>query len=65
MKNKGQDESFFGYGLHPFWRIHGERSSTFIKVPCNYIMDLVDLVPNGDITPVDGTDLDLREFSRS
>ena len=50
----------FGYGIHPFWRIHGERREMRVRVPCDAILDLENLVPTGGVTSVIGTDLDLR-----
>lgn len=61
-ENMGESSSPFGYGLHPFWKIHGWREDTFIKVPCSHIMELVELVPTGKISHVDGTRYDLRTF---
>ncbi len=61
-ENMGDSPSPFGYGLHPFWKIHGRRENVFIKIPCSHIMELADLVPTGKISPVDGTGYDLRTF---
>jgi aldose 1-epimerase len=61
-ENTGSQKAPFGYGLHPFWRISGERQHTFIQVPCKYAMELVDLIPTGEISQVQGTSLDLRSF---
>ena len=60
-ENTGGSDAPFGYGLHPFWRIEGERNDVAIRVPCNYTMELANLVPTGEISPVDGTKLDFRE----
>ena len=51
----------FGYGIHPFWRLKGERKDVAVRVPCDSILDLENLVPTGGVTPVEGTDLDLRD----
>lgn len=50
----------FGYGIHPFWRIQGQRRDVSVRIPCDYILELKDLVPTGNYLPVEGTELDLR-----
>lgn len=52
----------FAYGIHPFWRIHGRRKDVWLKIPCDNILELENLVPTGRYSPVDGTDFDLREL---
>ena len=59
-RNDGSSEAPFGYGLHPFWKITGARKDTAVRVPCEYLMDLENLVPTGGLTPCEGN-LDLRE----
>jgi len=61
-ENTGRQNTPFGYGLHPFWKILGKRHRTFIQVPCEYVLALAELIPTGEITPVAQTDLDLRSF---
>ena len=61
-ENTGKQNAPFGYGLHPFWKILGRRKETFIQVPCEYVMELVELTPTGEISQVQGTKLDLRSF---
>jgi len=61
-KNTGTGDAPFGLGLHPFWRIPGSRNDVSIQVPCRKALELVDLIPTGQVTPVDGTTLDLRSF---
>lgn len=51
----------FGFGIHPYWRIQGERKDVLVRVPCDHILDLENLVPTGGVTPVEGTELDLRK----
>lgn len=58
-ENTGKSDAPFGYGLHPFWLISGARKDTAVCVPCDYLMELENLVPTGEIRPVDGM-LDLR-----
>lgn len=50
----------FGYGIHPFWRIQGQRKDVSVSIPCDYILELKDLVPTGGCSPVAGSDMDLR-----
>ena len=50
----------FGYGIHPFWRLHGTREEMVVRIPCDYTLDLEELIPTGGCTPVAGTPLDLR-----
>lgn len=52
----------FGYGIHPFWRIHGNRHDVAVRVPCDHILELAELVPTGKYLPVEGTELDLRSL---
>ncbi len=52
----------FGYGLHPFWRIHGRRDEVFLRVPHPMMMDANELIPTGPVRPVAGTPYDLRDF---
>ena len=61
-ENTGCESAPFGYGLHPFWRILGERKNVYIQVPCRYVMELVDLIPTGELSDVGGTKFDLRLF---
>ena len=60
LENRDACNIPFGYGIHPFWRIHGERKDVSVRVPCDSILELADLVPTGEHAPVAGTDLDLR-----
>jgi len=50
-----------GYGIHPYWRIHGDRADVIVRIPCDRTLDLANLVPTGRSSSVAGTDLDLRE----
>jgi len=59
-QNTGNEDAPFGYGLHPFWKITGERKDTAVQVPCSYLMELANLVPTGEIISVEGN-LDLRK----
>jgi aldose 1-epimerase len=50
-----------GFGLHPFWRIPGQRKDMFVRVPCERTMVLENLIPTGATREVAGTPLDLRQ----
>ncbi len=51
-----------GYGIHPFWRIQGQRKDVLVSIPCDHVLELKDLIPTGNYMPVTGTDLDLRKL---
>lgn len=61
--NTGTEDAPFGFGLHPFWIIPGERKDLYVQVPCDQTLDLVNLMPTGETTPVEGTNLDLRKYT--
>ncbi|MBN2302744.1 MAG: aldose 1-epimerase [Lentisphaerae bacterium] len=60
VENRDKCNIPFGYGLHPFWQIYGERKDISIRIPCDKFLDLDNLVPTGGSTSVKGTDYDLR-----
>ena len=62
-ENTGTEASPFGFGLHAFWQIPNKREDVFVKVPCDQILELVNLIPTGNTSPVKGTKLDFREFT--
>ena len=62
FENRGQSPAPVGYGLHPFWRIPGERGDVMAKIPTDNTMELVNLIPTGKLLPVAGTDCDWREY---
>jgi len=61
LENKDTRNIPFGYGIHPFWRLQGDRKDVTVRVPCDSILDLENLVPTGGVTPVAGTALDLQQ----
>lgn len=63
VENKDNCNIPFGYGIHPYWRIQGERKDVSVRIPCDSTLDLENLVPTGGSSPVEGTDLDLRTLS--
>jgi aldose 1-epimerase len=50
----------YGFGLHPYFRIPGERKDVTITVPLAERMEAVELLPTGKLLPVAGTPFDLR-----
>jgi len=62
-ENRGDAPAPFGFGVHPYWKLDGERGANAVKVPCDYTMELVDLIPTGQLDPVAGTPLDLRDWT--
>jgi aldose 1-epimerase len=50
----------FGFGLHPYFRIPGDRSEVRIKVPLDKRMEAQEMLPTGELAAVEGTDYDLR-----
>lgn len=62
FENRGQTPAPFGFGVHPFWRLEDERKNIAVKVPCQYTMELTNLIPTGKMEPVEGTPLDLRNW---
>lgn len=62
FENRGDSPAPVGWGVHPYWRAPGERSRTRVRVPGDYLMELVDLIPNGRLIPVEGAGCDLRQY---
>lgn len=61
VENRDTRNLPFGFGVHPFWRIHGSRRDMVLRIPCDYTLELKDLVPTGNVEKVEGTKLDLRK----
>lgn len=61
-ENTGDTAAPFAYGIHPFWRIPDQRKDTWIQVPCDQALELKNLIPTGQTTPTEGTNLDFRTF---
>lgn len=60
LENRDAGNIPFGYGIHTYWRIIGGRAAMRVQLPCDFTLDLEQLVPTGGVTPVAGTPLDLR-----
>lgn len=59
-ENRGPEPAPFGFGVHPYWLLEAKRDRNAVRVPCEYAMDQVNLIPTGRLVPVAGTPLDLR-----
>jgi aldose 1-epimerase len=60
VENKGSGRLPFGFGLHPWFRVPGERGAVFLKVPAAQRMEAVDKLPTGKLLPVQKSPFDLR-----
>jgi len=60
VENKGSGRLPFGFGLHPWFRVPGERAAVLLKVPAAQRMEAVDKLPTGKLLPVQKTAFDLR-----
>ncbi len=61
FENLGDSPAPVGYGLHPFWRIPGQRRDVLVQIPADYTMQLAELIPTGRLMRVEGTGYDWRE----
>jgi aldose 1-epimerase len=51
----------FGFGLHPYFRILGDRGQTYVRVPAERHMEAEGLLPTGKLQSLEGTPFDLRQ----
>jgi aldose 1-epimerase len=59
--NRDTQKLPFGFAIHPYFRILGEREHTFIRVPAARKMEATpDLLPTGALMPLEGAAYDLR-----
>ena len=61
FENRSDVPAPVGFGLHSFWRVPGRREDVYIRIPYDQAMLMENLIPNGKVERVAGTDLDLRE----
>ena len=62
LKNEGNEEIPFGFGLHPYFSKLGGEDGTFVMLPAEAVMDTTaDLLPTGRLIEVAGTIYDLRQ----
>jgi aldose 1-epimerase len=52
----------FGYGIHPYWQLHGTRDQVRLRIPCDRMLESKELVPTGNTLPVEGSPFDFREL---
>ncbi len=62
LENRDSVNIPFGFGIHPYWHIHGARDDMRIRIPCDNVMAQENLIPTGECSPVNGTAFDLRSF---
>jgi aldose 1-epimerase len=61
VQNQDRVRLPFGFAVHPYFRIPGERKDVTIQVPATEHMEAVDKLPTGNLQPVAGTPFDLRK----
>ncbi len=60
VENRGKARLPFGFGVHPWFRVPGERKQVFLQVPVSQRMEAEDKLPTGKLVKVDGG-YDLRK----
>jgi aldose 1-epimerase len=61
VENRSQSRLPFGFGVHPWFRVPGERRDVFLKVPAARRMEAEDKLPTGKLISVNKTAFDLRK----
>jgi aldose 1-epimerase len=61
VDNNSSEKLPFGFGIHPFFRIPGERKDVLVQVPARRRMEARELLPTGRLLPVAKTPYDLRK----
>jgi len=63
VQNEDSKKLPFGFAIHPYFRVLGDRKNVFIKIPARKRMEAVEKIPTGKLLPL-GPDAstDLREF---
>jgi aldose 1-epimerase len=61
VDNQDASRLAFGFGLHPYFRIPGDRADVVVQVPARDRMEAVDMLPTGELAAVAGTPYDLRK----
>jgi aldose 1-epimerase len=61
VENRGQSRLPFGFGLHPWFRVPGQRGDVFLTVPAAKRMEAEARLPTGKLLPVQKTPFDLRQ----
>jgi aldose 1-epimerase len=61
VKNRDTERLPFGFALHPYFAVPGEREQVYLRVPAEAKMEATpDLLPTGKLLPLDGAPFDLR-----
>lgn len=58
--SKGEDAVPYGFGIHPWFLYQGSRAQTRLTVPATHWMHAVDLLPTGQLAPLEGSPFDAR-----
>lgn len=61
VENQDQKPLPFGFALHPWFRVLGARSATYLHVPAQKHMEAEGLLPTGKLESLDGSPYDLRK----
>lgn len=61
VENRSQSRLPYGFGLHPWFRVPGERKDVFLRVPAARRMEAIEKLPSGKLLPVNGSVFDLRQ----
>jgi aldose 1-epimerase len=61
VHNEDEQPLPFGLAIHPYFPIHGPRSSVRLQVPAKAWMEAVDLLPTGKLVDMDKGPADLRQ----
>ena len=59
--NQDKKPMGFGFGLHPFWNVIGNKEDNFIQADLPYHMEATKMFPSGKIEPVNGSKWSLLE----
>jgi aldose 1-epimerase len=60
VENRDRARLPFGFGLHPWFTVLGDRAQTFLTVAAQAHMEARDLLPTGRLEGLDGSPFDLR-----
>jgi aldose 1-epimerase len=60
VANRSRQRFPFGFGLHPWFRVPGERRDVFLHIPAAKRMEAEARLPTGKLIPVKDTPFDLR-----
>jgi aldose 1-epimerase len=61
VENRDQKRLPFGFAFHPWFKILGSRSETYLQVPAQKHMEAEGLLPTGKLNDLAGSPYDLRE----